>query len=566
MHALALDTETALIRPALLAPPLVCVTSQRVGVEPTIAHQCDAYEYLRRAFLDAETQIVGQNVSYDMAVICERFPALRPLVFAAYDADRVTDTKIQQLLDIAGGVYRGRIGEKGRWIKHEYSLEALSKRLTGVQLAKDGWRLSYAELLDTPIASGRHAPAQCRSPRGPVSPPAASPRRDEAAHSARESDPEQCLRYPLDDARRRSPSTSNRKSTRRTSTISLVRRAPRSGSISRARGGCVRTPSASRRFVARRGRLRRDRRGASPRGLVRADGTRDTKAAKARMVSVCERERLPLRRTDAHASCSESDACVEHVCLDSDACAASGDETLAAYAEISTLKKVLSNDVETLRKGIEYPVHTRYGLAETGRTTSSGPNIQNLRRRAGIREAFVPRPSKVFAQADYPQLELYTLAQCCVSWVGKSNLADALNAGLDPHLAMAAQILGTTYEDAKANLNREDVDNARQTAKVANFGFPGGLGIEKLILFAKKAYRVELTYEQAKRLKEQWFATWPEMLHYFAPSTRSAIRRTVLLSSRRSSRGAFVGAPPTAPPATTAFKRSARTARKPRDS
>ncbi|MBX3215224.1 MAG: hypothetical protein KF850_24525, partial [Labilithrix sp.] len=134
----------------------------------------------------------------------------------------------------------------------------------------------------------------------------------------------------------------------------------------------------------------------------------------------------------------------------------------------------------------------------------------------GAREAFIPRPGRVFAQADFPQLELYTLAQCCVSWLGKSRLADALNAGLDPHLSVAALILGTTYEDAKKNKATREVKEARGAGKVANFGFPGGLGIDSLVSYAKKSYGVVLTREQAKRLKEHWFEAWPEMPHYFA--------------------------------------------------
>lgn len=134
----------------------------------------------------------------------------------------------------------------------------------------------------------------------------------------------------------------------------------------------------------------------------------------------------------------------------------------------------------------------------------------------GARDCIVPRQGRVFAQADYPQLELYTHAQCNVSWLGFSKLAEALNRGLDPHLAMAASILNISYEEAKANKKRPDVDAARQTAKVANFGFPGGLGIEKLILFAKKAYGVVLTRESATELKRTWFETWPEMPLYFA--------------------------------------------------
>ena len=140
--------------------------------------------------------------------------------------------------------------------------------------------------------------------------------------------------------------------------------------------------------------------------------------------------------------------------------------------------------------------------------------------RAGARECFVPRPGKVFFQADFPQLELYTLAQCCTTWLGSSRLADALNAGLDPHMQVAALILGISYEEAKKRKNKNHpeskaLDNARQTGKVANFGFPGGLGIDSLISYAKKGYGVELTRTKAKHLKETWLTAWPEMQWYF---------------------------------------------------
>ncbi len=138
------------------------------------------------------------------------------------------------------------------------------------------------------------------------------------------------------------------------------------------------------------------------------------------------------------------------------------------------------------------------------------------RLRPGVRQAFVPRPGKVFAQADFPQLELYTLAQCCFSWLGFSKLGDALNAGLDPHLAMAAKIVGCSYDEAAANKKRHDVDHARQVAKVFNFGKPGGLGNAKLVMYARKTYGVTLTTEQVQAYTEQWFEAFPEMRLYFA--------------------------------------------------
>jgi DNA polymerase-1 len=141
---------------------------------------------------------------------------------------------------------------------------------------------------------------------------------------------------------------------------------------------------------------------------------------------------------------------------------------------------------------------------------------------AGARECFRPRPGYVYAQADFPQLELYTLAQCCVTWLGQSKLAEALNAGLDPHLLVGATIVGISYDDAKRALKDSkhllhvQVKEARGAGKVANFGFPGGLGIDSLIAFAWKAYGVRLTRDLAKKLKEQWYAALPEMPLYFA--------------------------------------------------
>lgn len=135
-----------------------------------------------------------------------------------------------------------------------------------------------------------------------------------------------------------------------------------------------------------------------------------------------------------------------------------------------------------------------------------------------VRQCFVPRPGYVFIQGDYPSLELHTLGQACLDLVGYSTLATSINAGIDPHTALAAKILGMSYEQgAKLKKSKDkDFDMARQTAKVANFGLPGGLGVEKFVFFAKKSYKVVLTPERAKELKQQWLAQWPEMKEYFA--------------------------------------------------
>src|SRR5258706_5838533 len=104
MIPLVIDSETCLIVPGLLAPPLVCVTWQRPGEEAGIEHHSTAEPRLRAWLEDPETLFIGHNVAFDMAVFAERFPDLRPLIFTAYKACRVTDTMIRQwLLDNAAG-------------------------------------------------------------------------------------------------------------------------------------------------------------------------------------------------------------------------------------------------------------------------------------------------------------------------------------------------------------------------------------------------------------------------------------------------------------------------------
>jgi hypothetical protein len=557
MAVVAWDTETALIRPALLAPPLVCVTWQKPGTTARIAHRTTA-ERDFAAWLAAGDTLVGHNVAYDMAVAAESWPHLRSAIFAAYAADRVTDTMIrQQLLDIAGGVYRGRLGEKGRWITHEYTLEALAKRNTEIRLFKDGWRLSYGEFLDTPL---EHWPARAREVQEAAKPRVielerqiaeATDRKDEdrAKALAKErdglaemiaGDPSRASEYPLDDAR---ATLAVYQAQERHATAYLpdqFRQARGAWALHLSSAWGLRTDAegVERLRVSTLAAYDELEEELIQLGFIRNDKkrTRDTKKAKARMITVCAEEGLPLRRTDGHADpettkCRDAsgkpllagdDACVEHVCLDAEACEASDDEQLKNYAEISTLKKVLSTDIPALLLGITYPVHTRYGLAETGRTTSSKPPIQNLRKLVGIRECFIPRPGNVFFAADYPAVEMYTWAQCCLSWLGQSKLAAALNAGADPHLILAAEILGVKYLEALARheAGDQEVDDVRQLSKVGNFGFPGGMGAPKMLASAKKQLKPEviarlgLDVDRMRDLKATWEKTWPEAKLY----------------------------------------------------
>lgn len=557
-RVVAWDTETSLIRPACLAPELVCVTYQSPGSEAEIVHHTDA-EPLILSWLDDESVLlVGHNGAYDLAVVAERFPHLRPYIFQAYEAGRVTDTQIrQQLLDNAAGRLGHFYDKKGKRVELRYTLEALADRCAGMRLQKDAWRTSYDKFINTPISrwpeKAREVQASAATRIGLLREEIAATKKSDKTRLKAlqtelnglvemcESSPEQCLKYPLDDAR---------------ATLAVYLAQERHAEFLKDQFRQARAAWALHLQSA--WGLRTDEHGVTvlrreteaeleeieaelkEAGLVKKDGVRDTKAAKALMIAVCKEQGRPFPRTESHDQCLQAEEdggpeaalCEEHICLDAEACEDSEHPLLEKYAKLSTLKKVLSNDVAALEKGVEYPVHTRYGFAASGRTTSSKPNIQNASKRPGIREAFVPRPGHLFFECDYPQLELFTLAQCCVSWVGFSKLGETLLAGNDPHLMVAASILRMQYDEAKkalkdpAHPKHALVKKTRQLAKPANFGFPGGLGAESFVAFAKGSMKredflaLELTIERAKELKIQWLEAWPEMAPYFARVNR----------------------------------------------
>lgn len=558
MPVVAFDTETSLIRPALLAPEMACLTWQLEGQPARIASVADAQKEIESWLLCSTITLVGHNISFDMGVIAAAFPRLRAGIFKAFGEDRVTDTMVRaRLLDVARGDYRFAVDPKTGYSRaREYTLEACAKRYAGMLLQKDGWRLSYGEFLGLPLSEwpdrAREVQAAARPRVAELEYLMGTIQQDEAALKAWakerdglvemiNGDPERCTEYPLDDARATlAVYLAQEKHAAFLADQFRQTRSEFALHLSSAWG--IRTDEAGLDILERETRADYEEHEEElmQLGFIRSDKkrTRDTKLAKARMIQVCRAEGLVLRRTDGHGEPDTTkckgvdgtplpaghDDCAEHVSLDADACEASGDEVLKKYAAISTLKKMLTNDIAGMRKGVMYPLHTRYGFAETGRTTSSKPNIQNVSKRPGMRECYVPRPGHVFVECDYPALEAYTWAQCCMTWLGRSKLAEALKSGTDPHLLMASNILGVTYAEAKARHKAGDVEVAdvRQLSKVANFGFPGGMGAETMLVSAKGQLKPEvverlgLDVARMAELKDQWMATWPEAAAYFA--------------------------------------------------
>lgn len=128
---------------------------------------------------------------------------------------------------------------------------------------------------------------------------------------------------------------------------------------------------------------------------------------------------------------------------------------------------------------------------ETDRTSYSDP-IQQFPRGGRLRECIVASPGHVLCSTDYNQGEVITWAQACLWIVGWSDLADALLDKKEPHKLLGARMLGLDFDefcrrfDDKEHPGHKHAKSARQAAKPANFGFPGGMGAPKLALQQRK--------------------------------------------------------------------------------
>lgn len=191
----------------------------------------------------------------------------------------------------------------------------------------------------------------------------------------------------------------------------------------------------------------------------------------------------------------------------------SGDARLEAFAHYGELVKAESADVPMLEKGW---LHPRYGLADTGRTTCSQPNVQNLPGGGLVRQCIQPTDGWCFLERDYSGIELCTSAACAGRFAGDWSSADVINRSGDPgymHAVLGGYLLGCTPEELLRRRKAGDdlAENARTRAKNANFGYWGGMGYRKFVDYVRVLSRgkIILTEADSRALKEAWAAAVP---------------------------------------------------------
>lgn len=489
---IAIDFETALIEPGLQAPPPVCM-SYADQVHADVVRWEDAHDLLKE-WLKTET-IVGANLAFDLAVPAAQWPDLLPLIFQAYDEDRCTDIIIRQkLIDIATGEHRHYRKVKG------YSLAALTSRLLDRHLEKeDTWRKRYWELIDCPLEAWPKDAIEYSLTDSVVTRDCYYVQEHELAYIDR-----LCV---LEDQYRRS---------RADFALKLM---SAWGLRTDAEGVETLRKNSEKRLQELEGELLRE-------GLLKpvykgrgknrhqVGVSKCVRKAQERMAYAMDNPKLTKKGLELRSEGDPSWQHSKYLSLDEEACLDSGDLILEKYSEYSSVGNFLTGHVKAMEEGVCTPIHAFFDvLMDTGRTSSSGPNVQNVRRAEGARECFIPRDGWCYIGCDYDKAELHTLAQCCIDLFGRSSLADALNAGYDPHTGLGARLAHTTYEDLLARIKAGDPEARewRQRAKPGNFGFPGGMGAAGMVKYAKSTYGVIMTFGESEALYRGWKEQWPEV-------------------------------------------------------
>lgn len=146
--------------------------------------------------------------------------------------------------------------------------------------------------------------------------------------------------------------------------------------------------------------------------------------------------------------------------------------------------------------------------AESGRMSSTAPNLQNIPSGSEYRECFVAPEGHVLVTADYSGCELRIIAELS----GDAGFVDAFNAGEDLHSKVASQMFGKT-------VSKTENAELRNVAKVISFGLAYGMSHVKL------AHTMKVGEEEAKAHLETYFKMFPKVASWLETAGRTAAAR-----------------------------------------
>lgn len=183
-------------------------------------------------------------------------------------------------------------------------------------------------------------------------------------------------------------------------------------------------------------------------------------------------------------------------------------EALLKYRRVTKLISTYVDAIEArLDENDRLHGHFHLHTTETGRLSSSDPNLQNIPKRQGslIRDLFVATPGYTLIEADYSNAELRT-----VTWLAdEPAMRKAFEEGLDLHRYTASLVFGVPMEEV--------TDEQRQIAKTLNFAILYGAEAPKIAQTAK------ISIQEAEQVIAGWFRAYPRIKDWMA-AIRSQVR------------------------------------------
>lgn len=139
-------------------------------------------------------------------------------------------------------------------------------------------------------------------------------------------------------------------------------------------------------------------------------------------------------------------------------------------------------------------VHTSYLLhgTDSGRLSSTNPNLQNIPREKNVKNLYIPEPGKVMIQCDLSQGEFNAWA----SYAQDEKMLNDIRNGLDIHRTVASKVWKLKPEDVSKEL--------RTFAKRVVFGLMYGISIDGA------AKLVGCTEAEAMRIQSTFFGMYPK--------------------------------------------------------
>jgi DNA polymerase-1 len=179
------------------------------------------------------------------------------------------------------------------------------------------------------------------------------------------------------------------------------------------------------------------------------------------------------------------------------------------WRQLSKLKSTYTDALQAAINPDTGRVHTSYSLvgAQTGRLSSTDPNLQNIPIRTEIgrqiREAFVADEGNVLLAADYSQIELRLAAHMA----DVPSLKEAFAAGEDIHARTAQEMYGEVNRDTRAQ------------AKTINFAILYGISRWGL------AGRLGVDADEAQDMINTYFDRFPGIQRYISETLLSVKER-----------------------------------------